>query len=132
MTLAQYTEPSLLVPRLLSDYRDSAIAELGSRLEKAGRIENTRAFTHAVLDHESFVSAWGLGKAPTVHAVVLFAVPLSAGQPYLSLVVTFSRFLQDQTAFSALRQCAQPEEMFAALKRVRLRRTGPQLAVAQP
>lgn len=162
MTLAQYTEPSLLVPRLLSEYRDSAIAELGSRLEKAGRIENARAFTHAVLDHESFVSAvfeevafplargqavkelsfalglspqgirWGLGKAPTVHAVVLFAVPLSAGQPYLSLVVTFSKFLQDQTAFSTLRQCAQPEEMFAALKQVRLRRTGPQLAVAQP
>jgi mannitol/fructose-specific phosphotransferase system IIA component (Ntr-type) len=161
MTLAQYTEPSLLVPRLLSEYRDSAIAELGHRLENAGRIENARAFTHAVLDHESFVSAvfeevafplargqavkelsfalglspqgvrWGVDKVPTVHAVVLFAVPLSAGQPYLSLLVTFSGFLKDETAFSALRRCAQPEEMFAALKKVRLRRTGPQLAVAQ-
>lgn len=150
MTLAQFTEPTLLVPRLLSEYRDSAIAELSSRLEKAGRIENARAFTHAVLDHEAIVSAvfeeaafplargqavkelsyalglspqgirWGTGKAPTVHAVVLFAVPLSAGQPYLSLVVAFSKFLQDQSAFSALHQCAQPEEMFTALKQVRV------------
>jgi mannitol/fructose-specific phosphotransferase system IIA component (Ntr-type) len=162
MNLAQYTETSLLVPRLLSEHRDSAIAELASRLEKTGRIDNAREFTHAVLDHEALVSAvfdevafphargqavtelsfalglspqgirWGLGKAPTVHAVVLFAVPLSAGQPYLSLVVTFSKFLQGQPAFSTLRQCAQPEEMFAALKQVRVRRTGPQLAVAQP
>jgi mannitol/fructose-specific phosphotransferase system IIA component (Ntr-type) len=162
MPLSQYTEPSLLVPRLLSEYRDSAIAELSNRLEQAERIENARAFTHAVLDHETLVSAvfeevafplargqavkelsfalglspqgirWGLGKAPTVHAVVLFAVPLSAEQPYLSLVVTFSKFLQDESAFSALRQCAQPEEMLAALKEVRLRRTGPKLAAAQP
>ena len=162
MNLAQYTEPGLLVPRLLSEHRDCAIAELGSRLEKVGRIENARAFTHAVLDHESFVSAvfdevafplargkgvkklsfalglsqqgvrWGTGRTPVVHAVVLFAVPLTEGQRHLSLVLTFSKFLQDQTAFSALRQCAQPEEMFAALKQVRLRRTGPQLVVAQP
>ena len=57
--------------------------------------------------------------------------PLSAGQPYLSLVVTFSKFLQDETAFATLRHCVQPEEMFAALKQIRLRRPGPQLAVAQ-
>lgn len=162
MTLAQYTETGLLVPRLLSEYRDRAIAELGRRLEKVKRIENARAFTDAVLDHESIVSAvckavafplargeavkelsfalglspqgirWGLGRAPTVHAVVLLALPLSAGQPYLSLVVTFSKFLQDETAFATLRHCVQPEEMFAALKQIRLWRTGPQLAVAQP
>ena len=160
MNLAQYTETGLLVPRLLSEHRDCAIAELGSRLEKTGRIENARAFTHAVLDHESFVSAvfdevafplargqairelsfalglspqgirWGAGRAPAIHTVVLFAAPLSAGQPYLSLVVTFSRFLQDAKALSALHQCAQPEEMFAALQAIPPQRTGPQLAAA--
>src|SRR6185369_1076819 len=68
---------------------------------------------------------WGPGKAPGVYAVVLFAVPLSAEQPYLSLVVTFSSFLKDEASFSTLLQCAQPEEMFAVLKQVRLQRTGP-------
>lgn len=158
MNLAQYTETGLLVPRMLSEDRDCAIAELGSRLEKAGRIENARAFTQAVLDHGSFVSAvsdeiafplargqairelsfalglspqgirWGTGRAPTIHAVVLFAVPLSAGQFYLSLMVTFSKLRHDAAGFATLRQCAQPEEMFAALQAVPLRRPGPQLA----
>jgi len=162
MTLAQYTESGLLVPRLLSEDFESAIAELSSRLEKAGRIANARAFTHAVLDHESIASVvfdevafplargqairelsfalglspqgirWGSGRAPTVHTVVLFAVPLSAGQPYLSLVATFAKFLQAETTFSDLRRCVQPEEMFTALKQVRVRRTGPQLAATQP
>jgi fructose PTS system EIIBC or EIIC component len=160
MTLAQYTEPRLLVRRLLSNDRPSAIAELSRRLEKAGRIENARAFTEAALDHESLVPPvfegvafplargqavrdlsfalglspqgirWGAGRAPFVRTVVLFAVPLSAGAPYLSLVVRLSNFLQDETAFSNLRQCAQPEEMLAVLEQVRVPRTGPQLAAA--
>jgi len=145
MTLAQFTEPNLLVPRLLSETHDSAIAELSSRLEKAGRIENADAFTHAVLKHESFVSAvfdevafplargpavkelsfalglsqagvrWSDGKASTIHAVVLFAVPWSAEHSYLSLVMSFSSFLKDEMAFSALHRCTQPEEMFSVL-----------------
>ena len=152
MMLAQFTEPNLLVPRLLSESRDHAIAELSSRLKKAGRIENDDAFTQAVLKHESFVSAvfdevafplargmavkelsfaigltqpgicWGTGKAPTVHAVVLFAVPLSEEQSYLSLVMTFSNFLKDGTAFSTLRRCTQPEKMFAKLETIPLSR----------
>ena len=162
MNLSQFTEPKLLVPRLLSRHRESAIMELSKRLGHTERIRNVDAFVDAALDHEAVASAvfdgvtfplargqavrelsfalgfspqgirWGLGKAPTVHTVVLFAVPLSVGQPYLSLVVTFAEFLKDEPAFSALRQCAQPEEMFATLKQVRVRRTGPQLAVAQP
>jgi len=161
-TLAQFTVTSLLVPRLLSDFRDSAITELASHLEKTGRIENARAFTHAVLDHEALVAAifdevalplargqavrelsfalglspqgirWGTRRAPIVHAVVLFAVPLSAGQEHLSLVVTFSEFLNNKPVFDSFRRCTQPEEMLAVLDGIRLRRTGPQLAVAQP
>ena len=145
MTLAQFTEPNLLVPRLLSDTHDSAIAELGGRLKKAGRISNADEFTHAVLKLESFVSAvfddvafpvargpavnklsfalglsspgirWGDGKASRVRAIALFAVPLSAEHSYLSLIMSFSSFLKDEMAFSALRRCAQPEEMFSVL-----------------
>ena len=148
MTLAQFTEPTLLVPRLLSETHDSAIAELSGRLEKAGRIVSADAFTPAVLKHESFVSAvfsevafplargpavkelsfaiglsqpgirWTNGQAPVVRAVVLFAVPWSAEQSYLSLIMTFSSLLKDEISFSALRQCVQPEEMFNVLNRV--------------
>jgi mannitol/fructose-specific phosphotransferase system IIA component (Ntr-type) len=148
MTLAQFTEPNLLVPRLLSESRDHAVAELSNRLENVGRIENARAFMQAVLNHESLVSAvfdevafplargtavkelsfaiglsqpgicWGVSRAPTVHVVVLFAVPLSAEQNYLSLVMSFANFLKDEIAFSALRGCAQPEDMFTVLKHV--------------
>lgn len=155
MNLGQFTEPKLLVPRLLSEWRESAISELSQRLESAQRIENATAFTHAVLDHESLVSAvfdavafplargravkelsfalgllpqgirWGVGRTPVVHTVILFAVPLSEGQRYLSLVLTFSSFLKDEMAFSALRRCTQPEEMLTVLNHVRYVRTGP-------
>lgn len=154
MNLGQFTEPRLLVPRLLSEWRDSAIVELSNRLESAGRIENAGAFTHAVMDHESLVSAvfdevafplargrgvkelsfalglspqgirWGVGRTPIVHVVVLFAVPLTEGQRYLSLVLTFSSFLKDEMAFSALRRCTQPEEMLTVLTHVRRVRSG--------
>jgi hypothetical protein len=40
---------------------------------------------------------------------------LSAEHSYLSLVMSFSSYLKDEMAFSALRQCAQPEEMFSVL-----------------
>jgi mannitol/fructose-specific phosphotransferase system IIA component (Ntr-type) len=161
MTLAQYTEPRLLVPRLLSDDRSSAITELSLRLEKTGRIANADAFTLAVLDHESVVSVvfaetafplargqairelsfalgvspqgirWGTGRAPTAHAVVLFAVPLSAGQPYLSLLATFAKSLRDEAPLFSLHRCEQPEQMFAALNAVCVRQTSPQLVATQ-
>jgi mannitol/fructose-specific phosphotransferase system IIA component (Ntr-type) len=57
MNLDQFTEPTLLVPRLLSEWRDSAISKLSQHLESVGRVENASAFTHAVLYHESLVSA---------------------------------------------------------------------------
>jgi mannitol/fructose-specific phosphotransferase system IIA component (Ntr-type) len=161
MNLGQFTEPRLLVPQLLSEWRDNAISELSQRLESAHRIENATAFTLAVLDHGSLVSAvydevafplargravkelsfalglsqqgvrWGTGQTPVIHTVVLFAVPLTEGQRYLSLVLTMSSFLKDEMAFSALRRCSQPEEMLTVLNHVRCVRTGPGAAVAQ-
>jgi mannitol/fructose-specific phosphotransferase system IIA component (Ntr-type) len=155
MNLGQFTEPKLLVPRLLSEFRDSTISVLSQRLESAERIEDSTAFTHAVLDHESQVSAvfdkvafpmargrivrelsfalglsqqgvrWGTGRTPLVQMVFLFAVPLSEGQRYISLVLTLSSLLKEETVFSALRRCTQPEEMWTVLNHVRCVRTGP-------
>jgi mannitol/fructose-specific phosphotransferase system IIA component (Ntr-type) len=160
MNLGQFTEPRLLMPRLLSEWRDGAISELSQRLESVQRIESATEFTHAVLDHESLVSAvfdevafplargravnelsfalglsqhgvrWGTGRTSIVHTVILFAVPLTEGQRYLSLVLTMSSFLKDEMAFSALRRCSQPEEMLTVLNHVRCVLTGPG-AVAQ-
>jgi len=153
MNLGQFTESKLLVPRLLTEWRDSAIFELSQRLENAHRIEDATAFTHAVLDHESLVSAvfdevafplargrevkelsyavglsekgvrWGTGWTLVVHTVILFAVPLAEGQRYHSLVLTMASFLKDEIAFSALRHCLQPDEMLTILNQVRCVRT---------
>lgn len=150
MTLAQFTEPKLLVPHLLSEQRDPAIAELSQRLENARRIEDASAFANSVMEHEALASAvfdgvafplargravkalsfcvglserglrWGAGKGPAVHTVVLFAVPLAEGEAYFSLVLSFSNFQKDAMALAALRRCAQPEEMFAILNDVRV------------
>jgi mannitol/fructose-specific phosphotransferase system IIA component (Ntr-type) len=162
MNLGQFTEPRLLVPQLLSEWRDSAIFELSQRLEGAQRIENTVAFTHAVLDHESLASSafdriafplargravkelsfalglsqqgvrWGTRRTPVVQTVILFAVPLTEGQRFLSLVLTMSSFLKNEMAFSALRRCLQPEEMLTVLNHVCCVRIGSGAAPAQP
>ena len=150
MTLADFTEPDLLVPELLNERQESVIAELSRRLKEAGRIKNARAFSRAVLDHESMVSTvfdgvafslargqiarelsfaiglsrygvrWGKGNAPTVFTVVLFAVPASADQSYLSLVMTFSALLKGKVFFPTMRQSKHPKEMFQALNQALL------------
>jgi mannitol/fructose-specific phosphotransferase system IIA component (Ntr-type) len=158
LNLDRFTESRLLLPRLTSEWRDSAISELSQRLESAQRIENATAFTHAVLDRESlsvfddvaFPLArartvrelsftvglspqgvrWGIGRTALVHVVILLAVPWNEGQRYLSLLLTMFNFLHNEVAFSALRRCSQPEEMLTVLSRVRCLRTGPGGAIA--
>ena len=145
MTLADFTEPALLVTELLHERQESAIAELSIRLAHAGRVNNARAYTRAVLDHEALVSTvfdgigfslargrtarelsfaiglsefgvrWGNRQAPPVFAVVLFAIPDSAERTYMSLIMTFAKLLKDEAFLSALCQSKQPEEMFDLL-----------------
>jgi mannitol/fructose-specific phosphotransferase system IIA component (Ntr-type) len=162
MTLAQFTEPKLLVPRLLSERQEDVIVELAKRLESAERIANAGRFAQslmaceslavAVLDGVAFPHArggavkklsfalglsqpcirWGRGRSPVVHTVALFAVPLSEGQTYLSLVMAFSSFMKDEPAFSALRRYVRPEAMLNVLEQVRVVRMGttPRMAMA--
>jgi len=161
MTLGQFTESRLLVPALVSEWRDSAIYELSQRLENAHRIDNATAFTHAVLDHESKGSGvfddvafplaggqnvkelsfalglsehgvrWGTARTPIVHTVILFAVTLAEEERYLSLLMMISSFLKDEVAFSALRRCSQAEEMWTILNRVSCVRKGPAASIAR-
>jgi mannitol/fructose-specific phosphotransferase system IIA component (Ntr-type) len=66
---------------------------------------------------------WGVGSgAPMVDTVVLFAVPESEEERYLSLLFGFSSFFKDESAIAALRRCMQPEEMLAVLRNARVAR----------
>ncbi len=148
--LGQFTQVKLLVPRLLSTRRESAIIELSKRLENAGRIARADAFIKAVLEQESLASSaydgvavplahgaavrklsfavglapqpirWQEARASGVHTLVLFAVPLPDGNRYLRLMRALAEFLNDEAAFAALRHCAQPEEMLDLLNQVRI------------
>jgi mannitol/fructose-specific phosphotransferase system IIA component (Ntr-type) len=148
-SLAQFTEPGLLVPRLTGDHRESVITELCRRLEKSGRIDSIETFSRAVMEHEELAAAvfdgvafplahkgafkelsfamglapqpihWGAPHAPLVHTVVLFAVPVPEEKQYLSLVLAFSNLLKDGKTLVALRACARPEEMLEILGRIR-------------
>ena len=150
MTLGQFTEAKLLIPRLLSDRRDGAIQELTKRLEGTGRIENAPGFLEAVLKRETEMPTmvegvavphvrgaavqnlsiavglsaagipWGRDKRRAAHMVFLFAVPLSDAATYLSLLSGLSSLIQDEIAFTALKRATQPEEMLMVLNAVRL------------
>jgi len=52
LTLGQFTETKLLVPRLLSGRQDGAIQELTKRMEATGRISNAPSFVEAALKRE--------------------------------------------------------------------------------
>ena len=52
LTMGRFTEPRLLVPRLLSNRPEGVIQELAKRLEATGRIQDAAAFTKAVAGRE--------------------------------------------------------------------------------
>jgi mannitol/fructose-specific phosphotransferase system IIA component (Ntr-type) len=144
-TLDQFTEAGLLIPRLAGDHRESIITELCQRLKQTGRIDDVETFRRAVIEHEEIAPAvfdgvafplahkgafkelsfavglapqpihWGTPHAPLVHTVVLFAVPISEEKRYLSLVLSFSKFLKDGPVLVALGACVRPEEMLEVL-----------------
>lgn len=148
-TLADFTEQTLLVPGLGSEFRDSAILELSQRLQRELRIRDATRFTHAVLDHESSGSAvvgdfaipfargpevrklsfalavskqgvrWGTEREPTVHVVALIAAPDLLDQGYTPLVATISNFLNDKAMLLKLKQCATATDIWELLNGIR-------------
>jgi mannitol/fructose-specific phosphotransferase system IIA component (Ntr-type) len=149
-SLARYTEPSLLLPRLAGANHDNILIEMTKQLEEAGRISDASGFVNAVLAHDALALTvfdgvafplgrgtmvnelslavglmpqpvhWGTPHAPMAHTVMLIAAPISCETSYLPLVPAFCKFLKDQKALLALRQCSRPEEMLAVLDQVRV------------
>lgn len=137
MTLGQFTETKLLVPRLVSGHQDGAIHELTRRLEATGRITNAPAFLEAVLKRERELPTFvGDGVAvPHVRggavAKLSMAVGLAAaGIPWGSsqrhdarMVVLFAvPLLEAQTyltLLSGLSSLIQDETALAAVQRAR-------------
>jgi mannitol/fructose-specific phosphotransferase system IIA component (Ntr-type) len=54
ISLAHYTGPDLIVPRLRAQDKTALIQELSQLLERAARIPNLLAFYHAALNYEYF------------------------------------------------------------------------------
>jgi mannitol/fructose-specific phosphotransferase system IIA component (Ntr-type) len=154
MTLAHFTDPSLVAAPLAHQDLQDIVGELVSRLENCGYVLNGEAFKKDVLTHENLVSevyeqitypsghsalvaelSFAVGLVPTsiqwgqkaspVRAVILFAVPPSEEQTYLSLVVTFGEFFKDEEKRVAFLQCTEPAEVMTLLDQARLIRTGP-------
>jgi mannitol/fructose-specific phosphotransferase system IIA component (Ntr-type) len=148
-TLAEFTVLGLLVPQLTGDHRESVIAELSQQLENSGRIDNAGTFGMAVRKHEELSSAvldgvafplarqgtvkdlsfaagllpqpisWGTPHGPSVHTIVLFAVPASEEKHYLPVALAFSKLLKNQITLATLRACVRPEEMMEVLEQIR-------------
>jgi len=135
MTLCQFAEPKLLIPRLLSDRQEGAIQELTRRLETTARIENAPAFLDAVLKREMEIPTFiGDGvAAPHVRGAAVrklsVAVGLSAaGMPWgrdrrhiakaiFLFAVPFTETRTYLSVLSGLSTLIQDEMAFTALKR---------------
>ena len=73
---------------------------------------------------------WGTRPTSVIHTVILFAVPLSEGPRYHSLVLTFASYLMDLRTSSALHRCTRPGQILSILREIRCVSTGPGAGLA--
>ena len=137
MTLGQFTEAKLLVPRLLSGHQQGAIQELTKRLEATGRITNAPAFLEAVLKRVRELPTFvGEGVAvPHVRGAAVSQLSMAVGladagiqwgasqRHDVRIVVLFAVPLAEAQTYlnllSGLSSLIQDEKAFAALQRAR-------------
>ena len=133
MTLAQFTDARLLVPRLLSADQFGAIRELAKRLQKADRIDDAHAFFESVLEREymlqttpelgvAFPHARGRGVNSLAYAVGLSADGVTWGpaksarvQIIFLFAVPISEAQRYLTLLSGLSRFAQDDQARDAL-----------------
>jgi nitrogen PTS system EIIA component len=158
-TVADYTEPSLVLPLLRSHDAAGATAELCSLLYRSGRIDDLLPFYHAVISHEAVSSTfmppgWALPHArlggiqrlsfalgrtaepmpwfdgKPVSLIFLFAVPEDEAAAYLNLLAGLAGLSQNRPRLGHLANAPHSEAMFKLLQEVPLPRAVPSPAVA--
>ena len=152
MTLADYTAPDLIIPRLHGRDASDLTAELCLVLEQRGRLSDRSAFYDAVIRRESMAStaippdwampharladiprlSFALGRTPApvrwfgsqpVSMVFLFAVPEAEAAAYLNLISGLARLSQDDSCLGRLANAPDGPSMFAVLQEVSLSRS---------
>jgi mannitol/fructose-specific phosphotransferase system IIA component (Ntr-type) len=148
-TVADYTEPSLMLPLLRSRDAAGVTAEICSALQRQGRVSDLLPFYHAVISHEALSSTvispgWALPHAriagipqlsfalgrtaeplpwfggELVSLVFLFAVPESDAAAYLSLIAGLAKLGQDHGLLERLGDAPDDRTMFEVLRGIPL------------
>ena len=148
-SMADYTEPSLLLPLLRNRDAAAVTAELCSTLQRQGRISDLLPFYHAVISHEALSSTvispgWALPHAripeiprlsfalgrtaeplawfggEPVNMIFLFAVPESDASSYLSLIAGLEKLGQDRLRMHRLADAPDCGTMFEVLGEIPL------------
>jgi mannitol/fructose-specific phosphotransferase system IIA component (Ntr-type) len=148
-TLADYTEPSLMLPLLRSRDAAGVVAELCSTLQRQGRVSELLPFYHAVISHEALSStvispgwalphariagipqlAFALGRTAEplpwfggemISLVFLFAVPECDAAAYLSLLAGLAKLGQDEVRLERLADVPDSDTMFELLREIPL------------
>jgi mannitol/fructose-specific phosphotransferase system IIA component (Ntr-type) len=148
-TIADYTEPSLMVPLLRSRDAAAVTAELCSTLERQGRVSDLLPFYHAVISHEALSSTvispgWALPHAripgisrlsfvlgrtaeplawfggEPVSMIFLFAVSARNAAAYQSVISGLANLGQDHLRLERLVDASDSQTMFEVLREISL------------
>jgi mannitol/fructose-specific phosphotransferase system IIA component (Ntr-type) len=145
MTLADFTTPDLIIPRLRSRDASELTAELCLTLEQQGRFSDRSAFYDAVIRRESLSSTamlfgWALSYArlanipqlcfalgrtaepvswfggQSVNTIILFAVPEAEAAAYLNLLSGVAKLSQHGACLGQLTSAPDGQAMFEVLQ----------------
>ena len=150
MTLAEFTCPGLIVPRLLGNDATTVIQELSLSLRRENRVPDLLRFYHAVLNREFLVSSdWETGLAfPHARLPELNQLSLALGRSdkpivwntrslrpvqlvfliavpedsiqYLSLVAGIVRLSKEKSLLERLRTAQDSVGMLEVLRKIKL------------
>lgn len=150
-SLADFTSPYLIVPRLRGRDAASVIQELSQAMQQDKRVPDLLSFYHAALNRELLVSDWqpgiafphvrlsalkrlsfALGRSDeplcwvrkSVHAirlVFLIAVPATESTGYFSLISGLARLAKQERLMEELYKAHDNFEIIEVLKQIELR-----------
>jgi PTS system nitrogen regulatory IIA component len=151
MTLADFTDPGLVIAHLRGEDAPSVIQELSQALQREQRIPDTLPFYHAALNREFMMStdigvgmafpharmpslkevSFSLGrsdeplrwgaKVGSVRLVFLLAIPATDSTQYLLLVSGLMRLAKDYQLVERLHAARDSFQIIQALREVELR-----------